>query len=138
MMRPLSPALTRSRRILARAREGAALMMALAARRELGGGVRQHPGSTTTLRARVNPLAPNPRVRAREGRGAGGASYGVVCDSTPVQTTALRAALGFLSPIPRACEGRAAPAPSVSRATHKQNHPLAPPGRRLAAVPSSF
>src|SRR5208283_3476675 len=31
------------RRILARAREGAALMMALAARRELGGGVRQHP-----------------------------------------------------------------------------------------------
>jgi hypothetical protein len=29
-------------------------MMALAARRELGGGVRQHPGSTTALRGRVN------------------------------------------------------------------------------------
>jgi hypothetical protein len=42
-------AVTRSRRILARAREGAALMMALAARRELGGGVRQHPGSNNCV-----------------------------------------------------------------------------------------
>jgi len=41
----------------ARAREGAALMMALAARRELGGGVRQHPGSTTALRAHGRVLA---------------------------------------------------------------------------------
>ena len=41
-------------------------MMALAARRQLGGGVRQHPGSTTALRARVPPLYP--LTRAREGR----------------------------------------------------------------------
>ena len=42
-----------------------------------------------------------------------------------------RAALAFLSPIPRACEGRADPATSVSSATHKQLDPPAPPaGRR--------
>jgi hypothetical protein len=42
--------LTRAESSRARATD-AALMMALAARRELGGGVRQHPGSTTALRA---------------------------------------------------------------------------------------
>jgi hypothetical protein len=58
-----------------------------------------------------------------------------------------RAALVLLAPIPRACEGRAEPATSVSRATHNQvvsgatrdqADPLAPAGRRLAAVPTSF
>ena len=58
-----------------------------------------------------------------------------------------RAALVLLAPIPRACEGRADPATSVSRATHNQvvsratcdqADPLAPAGRRLAAVPTSF
>ncbi|GEM_PF-5648031 len=51
-----SVSLTRAE-ILARAREGAALMMALAARRQLGGGVRQHPGSTTALRGLMASLA---------------------------------------------------------------------------------
>jgi hypothetical protein len=45
-----------------------------------------------------------------------------------------RAALVLLAPIPRACEGRADPATSVSRATRDQADPLAPAGRRLAAV----
>ena len=59
-----------------------------------------------------------------------------------------RTPLAFLAPIPRACEGRAEPATSVRGATHiqggqqrdlgQQSDPPAPPGRRLAAVASSF
>ena len=41
-------------------------MMALAARRELGGGVRQHPGSTTALRGFSVNAVGCPHARARE------------------------------------------------------------------------
>ena len=43
-----------------------------AARRELGGRVRQHPGSTTALRAALAFMAQTSRARVREGRGADG------------------------------------------------------------------
>ena len=64
--------------------------------------------------------------------------YGVARQSMALNDQGFRAALPFLSPIPRACEGRADPAPSVSSATHKQLDPPAPPGRRLAAVAILF
>ena len=51
----------------ARAR-GAAPMMVLAARRELGGGVRQHPGSTTALRGLHRNLPAPPATDRPTGR----------------------------------------------------------------------
>ena len=53
------------------------------------------------VRGRGRLLAPNPRARARGARrcddGAGGASAAVVCDSTPVSTTALRGLMASLA-----------------------------------------
>ena len=83
----------------------------------------------------------NAGARAIAANAAGAAArfgYGVARQSMALNDQGFRAALPFLSPIPRACEGRADPAPSVSSATHKQLDPPAPPGRRLAAVAISF
>ncbi len=72
--------------------------------------------------------------------------YGVIAKQAALILLDSIPALGLFAPNPRACEGRAEPAPSVSSATHiqvvsratrDQADPLAPAGRRLAAVATS-
>ena len=107
------------------------------------------------FRARVNPLAPNPRARARARARRWRRELGVVCDSTPVQTTAFRGRVPPLYPLTRAHEvdsatrwGRhkAAVANSISlnsvrgrgdRCVGQRSDPLGPPGRRCGCWPTS-